>query len=152
MQSYIKSARVTMNILGKVIMTLAIAIYTFIPPLVDLTTESHVFHEGWMPHARMHTVWLLGITTGIGLISLYFLWVRQTEKAFGTNLAGVLSGLVYGAFFLSAATTSFYGGALSDLIGGVEKGPFGIDSNLFTFGITSLVLFLGWITCARSRS
>ncbi len=34
-----------MNTLGKLLMTFAIATYAFIPPLVDLLTDSHVFHQ-----------------------------------------------------------------------------------------------------------
>lgn len=133
-------------------MSLAIATYAFIPPLVDLMTDSHVFHPGWMPHARMHTVWLLGITSGVGVVSLYLIWIRSAHNNFGTNLAGLLSGVVYGSFFLGASTTALYGGALSDEMGGVAKGPLGIDANVFTFGIASLLLVAGWAICARSRS
>ena len=141
-----------MNILGKLLMSLAIAIYAFIPPLVDLTTDTHVFHSGWMPHARMHTVWLLGIISGVGVIALYLIWIRRAEEKFSTNLAGSLSSIVYGAFYLSAFTTSLYGGALSDMEGGIEKGPLGIDQNLFTFSVAFLTLIVGWTICGRSRT
>ena len=113
-----------MLIVGKLLISLAIAIYAFIPPIVNLMTDSHVFHQQWMPHARMHTVWMLGSTFGIGLVSLYLIWMRRIERQFSINLAVVLSGIVYGAFFLSASTISLYGGALSDLVDGSEKGPF----------------------------
>ena len=113
-----------MLIIGKLLISLAIAIYAFIPPIVNLMTDSHVFHQQWMPHARMHMVWMLGSTFGIGLVSLYLIWMRRIERQFSINLAVVLSGIVYGAFFLSASTISLYGGALSDLVDGSEKGPF----------------------------
>jgi len=141
-----------MNTLGKWLMTVAIAIFTIIPPLVDLLTDSHVFHEGWLPHARMHTVWLLGLTSGVGLISLYLLWIRKTELVFATNLAGLLSGCVYGAFFLSAITTQFYGGSLSDIVGNAESGPFGLNGNVFTFSVASTLLVVGWVICQRQRT
>ena len=141
-----------MNNLGKLLMSLAIAIYAFIPPLVDLLTDTHVFHSGWMPHARMHTVWLLGTTSGVGLVSLYLIWIQDANVKFSTNLAGVLSSVVYLAFYLSAFTTSLYGGALSDLQGGIEKGPLGIDLNLFTFSLAFLTLIVGWVICSRNRT
>lgn len=141
-----------MLIIGKLLISLAIAIYAFIPPIVNLMTDSHVFHQQWMPHARMHTVWMLGSTFGIGLVSLYLIWMRRIERQFSINLAVVLSGIVYGAFFLSASTISLYGGALSDLVDGSKKGPFGLDTNLFTFGLASLMLATGWAMCARNRT
>ena len=85
-------------------MTLAIAVFTFIPPLADLATDTHVFHPGWMPHARVHTVWLLGLTSSVGLLALYFLWVRKLDPSFGEDLAGVLGAIVYGSFFLGGST------------------------------------------------
>jgi hypothetical protein len=133
-------------------MSLAIAVYTFIPPAVDLITDSHVFDADWMPHARMHTVWLLGVTSGVGLIALYLLWSSGENGRFRTNLAGLLSAVVFGAFYLSASTISLYGGSLSDMSGGVGKGPFGIDVNLFTFTAATAVLAVGWIFSVRSRT
>lgn len=138
-----------MKLFGKILMSLAIAVYAFIPPLVDLLTDTHVFHDGWMPHARMHTVWLLGVTTGVGLISLALLWWPASHRRLRANIAGMLSLMVYAAFFLSAATLSLYGGALSDITGGVDKGPFGIDANLFTFTLATSALVFGWVVNAR---
>jgi hypothetical protein len=141
-----------MSKLGRVLMSLAIAVYTFIPPAVDLITDTHVFHADWMPHARMHTVWLLGVTSGVGLVGLYLLWFSGADSRFRTNLAGLLSAVVFGAFYLSASTTSLYGGSLSDMGGGVGKGPFGIDANLFTFTVAAAVLVAGWITSVRGST
>ena len=36
---------------AKLLKTVAIAIYTFVPPIADLATQTHVFRPGWMPHA-----------------------------------------------------------------------------------------------------
>ena len=79
----------SINTLGRVLMTLAMVVFTFIPPLADLATDTHVFHPGWMPHARVHTVWLLGLTSSIGLVSLYLLWFRKIDSNFNENLAGI---------------------------------------------------------------
>ena len=133
-------------------MSLSIAIYTFIPPAVDLITDTHVFHVDWTPHARMHTVWLLGVNSGVGLIALYLLWSPGANGRFRTNLAGLLSAVVFVAFYLSASTISLYGGSLSDMSGGVGQGPFGIDANIFTFTVAAVVLVVGWIVSGRSRT
>jgi len=140
-----------MKTLGKIWMTLAIAVFTFIPPLADLATDTHVFHPGWMPHARVHTVWLLGLTSSVGLLALYFLWVRKVDPCFGEDLAGVLGAIVYGSFFLSGSTSGLYGGALSDSEGGIGQTIIGLDLNVFTFGVATIVLCAGWGLCKRAR-
>ena len=137
-----------MQIFGKVLMTLAIGLYTVVPPLVDLGTATHVFHAGWLPHARMHTVWLLGLSSSTGLVALWLLWLRKADPVFSRNLAGALGLCVYGAFFLAAATTAFYGGGLTD-VEGIAAGPFGIDANLFTFTIATVLLLTGWRLAGR---
>ena len=140
------------NIYGKLLMSLAIAIFAFIPPLADLATETHVYHPGWMPHARMHTVWLLGITSTIGLVALYLLWIRKKDPDFNTNLAAVLGLCVYGSFFVSTSTASLYGGAATDVLGGIEQRILGMELNLFTFTVASTMLGVGWSICKWRRT
>ena len=135
-------------VIGRILMTVATLIYGVIPPFVDLT-ETHVFHPDWTPHARMHMVWLLGTNSSLAVIALFFLWLYKQDRAFGIRLAGVLGLCVYGGFMLSAATTSLYGGSLSDK-GGVPP-IMGMDANIFGFSLGLLVLILGWIL-ARTRS
>jgi hypothetical protein len=141
-----------MNLLGKLLMSLSIVAYALIPPIVDLTTDTHVFHDGWMPHARMHTVWLLGVTSGVGFLALYLLWSPGADAKFRTNLAACLSIIVFGAFYVSAFTASLYGGSLSDMSGGVQKGPLSIDGNLFTFTLAAILLLIGWRLNVRQRT
>ena len=133
-------------------MTVAIAVFTFIPPLADLATDTHVFHPDWTPHARVHTVWLLGLTSSIGMVALYLLWFRKMESYFNENLAGILAASVYGSFFLSGSTMGFYGGALSDHERGIQQSIIGLDLNVATFGVATIVLFTGWGLCKWSRT
>ncbi|MCX2979889.1 hypothetical protein EYC98_03315 [Halieaceae bacterium IMCC14734] len=142
----------SVNTLGKILMTLAIAVFTFIPPLADLATDTHVFHPGWMPHARVHTVWLLGLASSVGLLALYLLWFRKVDSQFSENLAGVLGAIVYGSFFLSGLTIGLYGGALSDHEGGIGHTIIGLDLNVFTFGVATLALCAGWGLCRWGRA
>ena len=139
-----------MNNLGKVMMSVAIAIFSFIPPLADLATTTHVFHPDWTPHARLHTVWLLGLTSSIGLFALYQLWFSRSETMRRINLAGTLALCVYGSFFLSAFTMKLYGGSLSDVHGGVEAVMEGVDANVLTFSFATLLLLLGWFLCIKT--
>ena len=132
---------------GRVIMSLAIIAYTVLPPIVDLTTNTHVFHEGWLPHARMHTVWLLGVTSSVGLLALYFLWLRGGDtRRFNTHLAATLSLLVFGSFFVSAGTMTLYGGALTD-VARENTVILGLDGNVLLFSSATVLLLIGWMLC-----
>jgi hypothetical protein len=141
-----------MSLIGKVLMSVAIAAFTVIPPIADLATTTHVFHPDWTPHARLHTVWLLGTSSSIGVVSLYILWFGGFTAEARVMLAGTLALCVLGGFFVAAATIGFYGGALSDPQGGIEKSDLGIDGNLAVFSSATLVLLTGWFLCRRSRS
>ena len=135
-------------LIGRVLMTLATLIYGVLPPFVDLT-ETHVFHSEWTPHSRLHMVWLLGTNSAIALLALYFLWLHKANSVFGVRLAGILGLCVFGGFWLSATTISFYGGALSDK-GGVPP-ILGMDANILIFSLALFILLAGWFI-ARLRS
>ena len=135
-------------LIGRVLMTLATLIYGVLPPFVDLT-DTHVFHPEWTPHSRLHMVWLLGTNSAIALVALYFLWFHKAYSAFGVRLAGILGLCVFGGFWLSATTISFYGGALSDK-GGVPP-ILGMDANILIFSLALFMLLAGWFI-ARQRS
>jgi hypothetical protein len=134
--------------MGRILMTLATLIYGVIPPIVDLGA-THVFHPDWTPHARMHMVWLLGTMSSIAVLALYFLWAH-VERRMGIRMAGILGLCCLGGFFLSAATTPMYGGALND-VGGVPDVAGLVDANLLGFGIAALLLLVGWVMAYRQK-
>ena len=136
-------------LIGRVLMTLATLIYGVLPPFVDLT-ETHVFHSEWTPHSRLHMVWLLGTNSAIALLALYFLWLHKANSAFGVRLAGILGLCVFGGFWLSATTISFYGGALSDK-GGVPP-ILGMDANILIFSLALFILLAGWFIARLKRA
>ena len=136
-------------LIGRVLMTLATLIYGVLPPFVDLT-ETHVFHSEWTPHSRLHMVWLLGTNSAIALLALYFLWLHKANSAFGVRLAGILGLCVFGGFWLSATTISFYGGALSDK-GGVPP-ILGMDANILIFSLALFILLAGWFIARLRRA
>ncbi len=137
-----------MQQVGKILVTLAILVFSVLPPLVDLIGNTHVFHPEWTPHARVHTVWLLGLASAVGLVALYLLWIREKDPVFNFNLAFTLGLIVYGAFFLAASTRGMYGGAMTD-DGGLAPGPFGFDPNTFMFTLATAVLIVGWLLGRR---
>lgn len=133
-------------------MTMVTVVYGFLPPIADLTSDTHIFNPNWTPHARFHTVWLLSITTSISVLALYFLWVYRLDRRFGTRLAAVLGLCVLGAFMFSAATMSLYGGALSDPTGFTAVGG-ELDGNLILFSIALIFLICGWfLTESKQKS
>jgi hypothetical protein len=137
--------------IGKLMMTLALAIFTFIPPIADLATDTHVFHPDWSPHSRLHTVWLLGVTSSMGLLALSLLWASKAESRFNENLAGAIGACVYGSFFLSVITAALYGGSVTDHTGGITQNIMGFNLNVFTFSVAFATLLLGWGICAKLR-
>ena len=85
------------------------------------------------------------------VLALYLLWFRKIDSEFSESLAGVLGAIVYVSFFLSALPIGLYGGALSDHEGGIGQTIIGLDLNLFTFGLASTVLCVGWGLCKWAR-
>jgi hypothetical protein len=130
-------------LVGRVLMSLATAFYTFVPSIVDFT-ESHVFHPDWPPHARFHMVWLLATGALIGLFAQYCIWQRHQPRL-GIRLGAALGVCVLGGFFSSAIGMHWYGGSLSDA-GGADL-IMGIDANLLAFCGVLATLVVGFV-CA----
>lgn len=138
-------------LVGKLLLTLGTAVYTFIPPLVDILTPTHVFHPDWIPHARFHTMWAIISASTLGLIALWFLWRKPTGEHAGVMTAGLISSGVLGAFMVASITMPLYGGALSDP-GGVPPLAEGIDANLVTFAAALVMIITGWRLASRAES
>ena len=127
-------------------MTIGIAIFTFIPPVVDILTPTHIFNPDWVAHARFHTMWAIFSASAVGLLALWFLW----RRADGFHVAGAISSCVLGAFMLAALTMPLYGGALTDA-NGVTPLADGVDANLLTFTVAFIMILTGWRLAARGR-
>ncbi len=138
-----KKTLITQKTLGLVMMTIAILVYSVIPPMVDLITDTHVFHPDWPAHARFHTVWLLGTTSAVGLFAIYLLWGSGDDTNMAIRIAGTLSVCILGTFMMSVMSMPLYGGALSD-VGGVGPTVGGLDANLVVFTVDLGVLLYGW--------
>lgn len=130
--------------LGKGLMTIGIGIFTFIPPMVDLLTPTHIFNPDWVAHARFHTMWAIFSASAVGLLALWFLW----REAGGVRIAGAIGSCVLGAFMLATLTMPLYGGALSDS-NGVQPIAGMIDGNLLTFAVAFLLILTGWRIAVR---
>ena len=134
--------------LSKALLTLTAIIYAVLPPLVDFNA-SHAVHPDWTGHARFHTVWLVAANSCVGLFAIYQIWMRADRG--GPVIAGILSAIILGSFFVATLTMPLYHGALADP-GGVEAGPGGIDSNLLLFGVAFTINAVGLFLAARAQS
>ena len=119
--------------LARGLLTFATLFYGIVPIIAD-TNATHLLHPAWSEHARLHTAWLISTNGLIAVVALYLMWSGMFERRVGTRLAGLLALCVLGGFFIAAATSGLYGGALADEVGGIAP-VFGMDANLLAFSI-----------------
>ena len=127
--------------LGLALMSIAIVQYGAIPLIADLNA-THARNPRWPAHARFHVVTQVLTGAAVAALAMFLLWSPRVERSTGVCLAAVLSFCVLGAFFVSTALRSLYGGALSDAEGGVPRTR-GIDLNLLNFGLALVLLVAG---------
>lgn len=133
--------------IGLTLMSVAILQYGAVPLLADLN-PTHARNPRWTPHARFHVVTQVLTGAAIAAVALLLLWVPGVERGLAVCLAATLSFCVLGAFFVSAACRSLYGGTLSDREGGIPAlGK--IDLNLLNFGIAFALLVAGRLLLLR---
>lgn len=134
---------------SKILLGLVALAYVVIPPIVDFNS-THALHADWPGHARFHMVWLVLANSALGSFAIYQIWFRANHGGLVTG--GVISAIILGAFFVSAATMPLYDGALAD-DHGVAPGPGGIDSNILLFSLLFVVNAFGLLWAFRkSRS
>ena len=78
----------------KSIITFSILLYAIVVPFLEIN-ETHVFNPNWTPHVRIHEVWQLITNSGIGLLCLWLVWVKNE-----TRLSSILSLLVTGGLLI----------------------------------------------------
>ena len=133
----------TIHLSGKILLTLATAMYTIVPPFVDLN-KTHATNPLWVSHARFHVVWQTMIMLGIGLLSIYLLWFSEIGGVFSIDLAFILGLIVLGSFVINVGAKKLYAGTLSDP-NGVPPIFKNVDANLFFFSLALLILVAGYI-------
>ena len=133
----------SIHLSGKILLTLATDMYTFVPPIVDLN-KTHATNPLWVSHARFHVVWQTMIMLGIGLLSIYLLWFSEIDGVFSVDLAFILGLIVLGSFVINVGAKKLYAGTLSDP-NGVPPIFKNVDANLFFFSLALLILIAGYL-------
>lgn len=130
-----------MHLAGKILLTLASVMYSFVPPIVDLN-RTHATNPLWVSHARFHVVWQVMIMLGIGILSIYLLWFSGIGQI-AINLSFILGLIVLGSFLINVGVKKLYAGTLSDP-NGVPPIFKNVDANLFFFTLALVILLTGY--------
>ena len=121
--------------LAQILLTIAAIQYGLIPPIVDLS-DSHLFHEAWPPHARLHMAWLLAVGSSLAIYVIFLTWKPSPHQLVQLKHGSVIGCLVLMGFFVSAMSMSLYGGSLSDI--DEPNILFGLNANVLAFSIAAL--------------
>lgn len=111
--------------------------------------KTHATNPKWLPHARFHVVWQISSYVGFGLLALILIWSPGPFALERLYLAGVMSAIVYAAFFAALIAMPLYGGAAYDRNGYKPfKAPLPLfapkwDVNITAFSIQLVLLTAG---------
>ncbi|WP_103070567.1 hypothetical protein [Aquimarina sediminis] len=119
----------------KISIIFSVILYAFVVPYLEINS-THVFNPDWTPHVRIHEVWQLITNTGIGLLCIWLVGIKNEIKT-----PAILSMLITGGFLIAFFIKDLYGGSMKYLDGS-EKTIMGVNIGLLGFGIAFLLLTL----------
>ena len=128
---------------------LTITALEFFGPVLRDFHPSHAFNPGWVGHARVHLVWMLGFMFFSGLANLYLVWLRRPFELRNLWLSAGWQSCNLGGFWVAYLLAPVYEGAIT--VPGIHTTIFGIDENVFVFGVLSAVMLGVWAALWLAR-
>jgi len=131
---------------AQILLTLVTLQTGLVPLLADLN-PSHIFHDGWLPHARFHTAWAITVGAGLSLYVLALIWTPTENRGTRLRYASAPGCIFLGSFFVAFIFIDDFGGALTDVDDPIRF--FGFDGNVFAFSIAFVVQLVGTVLAWR---
>ena len=94
---------------GKILITI-VAIWATVGSYIFDWNHTHIYNPLWPPHAKFHNAQTMLLGTLLGLLSLWMLWRRNTDKTF-LRLSVIVAGFYW---VTQAGAMLFPGTALVD--------------------------------------
>jgi hypothetical protein len=127
---------------------LTVTALEFFGPALRDTGASHVLNPEWVGHARVHLAWLLGFLVLSGIANLYLIWLREPVLE-SLRLSALWQSCNLGGFWLAVLFDPLYGGVIA--VPGIHTHVFGIDENVFAFGVLSAIMTGVWLALIGGR-
>ena len=102
----------------------------------------------WTGHARLHNVWLFGITAGLGIWSLWLIWGAKHNQLAPIRQACLNGVIVFGAFLLAVLTSPLYDDLIVVPVDG-QVPTEGVYGNVIAFSISLVVMIVGWFLAEK---
>jgi hypothetical protein len=119
---------------------LTVSSFEFFGPILRDYSSSHAFNPTWTGHARVHLVWLLGFMFFSGLANLHLIWFRRPREVGDLWLSALWQGCNLGGFWVAYVLAPSYAGEIT--VPGIHTHVFGVDENVFVFGVLSVILLV----------
>lgn len=129
-------------------LALTLTALEFFGPALRDTDASHILNPDWVGHARVHLAWLLGFMGLSGLANLYLIWFRRPVLE-SLRLSALWQSCNLGGFWLAVLLDPVYQGAI--VVPGIHTHVFGIDENVFAFGVLTAIMTGSWIALLSGR-
>jgi len=126
---------------GRALISAAVIQTAVVPTLADFN-GTHIFSDGWSPHARFHGVVALVMNAILAPLAVWLLWRRDPEP----GVVAAFPAAYWGAFFAAALVP---GTGVEDPGHPVPRLA-GIPANMIAAAVGVLTAGLGWYLDRRT--